>query len=90
MISATLYNKRAKISKKIERSTGSPRMLEASNPSTKARHTAGALSNGSSPRTLLAGVTEESATTSTNSISQNSEKSRVLYSKKAKQFAEHI
>lgn len=34
-----------KYAKKIERNTGSPRMQEASNPSTKARHTAGALSN---------------------------------------------
>ncbi len=31
--------------KKAERNTGSPRMLEASNSSTKARHTAGALSD---------------------------------------------
>lgn len=36
--------------KKIERNTGSPRMQEASNPSTKARHTAGALSNNIIPK----------------------------------------
>ena len=38
-----------KYAKKIERSTGSPRMQEASNPSTKARHTAGALPNNIIP-----------------------------------------
>ncbi len=36
--------------KKIERDTGSPRMVEASSPSTKARHTAGTLSNNSIPK----------------------------------------
>ena len=40
-----------KYAKKIERNTGSPRMPEASNPSTKARHTAGALSTVIIPET---------------------------------------
>ncbi len=64
-----------KYAKKIERNTGSPRMPEASNPSTKARHTAGALSNGSNPADVLSVVTDESAATSTISITENAEKS---------------
>lgn len=63
-----------KYAKKLERNTGSPRMLEASTPSTKARHTAGALSNGSSSADVLSVVTDESATTSTISINDNAEK----------------
>ena len=50
-------------------------MPEASTPSTKARHTAGALSNGSNPADVLSVVTDKSATTSTNSIAENAEKS---------------
>jgi len=49
-------------------------MPEALNPSTKARHTTGALSNGSNPADVLSVVTDKSAITSTISITENAEK----------------
>ena len=76
-----------KYAKKIERNTGSPRMLEASTPSTKARHTAGALSNGSNSADVLSVVTDESATTSTISITDPDEKVNRNSEKTDKSFA---
>ena len=59
-----------KYEKKIERNTGSPRMPEASNPSTKARHTAGALS------TVIISETEGKINPSDENSSKNPLKKR--------------